>query len=289
MRIYISADIEGIGGINAPEHCDPYNNTDMYKWGLAQMEKEVSTVAENFLKQGAELVLINDAHYTMTNLRQDFLTNGVSKKYHGKIALLSGKPKPVAMVTGLNHTFDAACLIGYHAKASTWNGILAHSFHSALLDVSINGTSYGEGGVNSLYSSLVHQVPVILASGDNLFCREIGKVLPNIKTVTTKIGQGFAAAIHFPRPQIKAQYQKTIEELALNQNKWGNNIVELTPPYTLELTVIHPVCADTIMTIPNWVRINGIRLRQTFDDFHQLYLGLQSAYSILSYAKSYYR
>jgi len=280
-RIYISADIEGITGVVSPEHCDPHGNQASYAWAVAQMEREVSVVVTEALAQGASHVLVNDAHYTMTNLRLDHLPLGA-------VSVLSGKPKAVAMAAGLNATFDAAFYIGYHAKAATPNGVLCHTFHPSLTDVALNGVSLGEGGINAYYASLIHGVPLVLASGDNTFCREIKQLSPSVETVETKIGLGFAAAQHHPVEAVTEQYQQAVSRVFSQQTQWKKQCLSLPPPYELQLTLVHPVCVDTILLIPGWQRTGGLTVTQTFTDFHTLYLGLQSAYGILSYAKAYY-
>lgn len=274
-RLYISADIEGVCSVVSPHQCATQPDRVAYDAAVAQMALEVQVVVETALEAGASHIVVNDSHYTMTNLRLDHLSH--------KVALLSGKPKRCAMSAGLDSSFDAAIYIGYHAKAGTHRGVLCHTFHSKLFDVSINGVSYGEGGVNALYASLIHQVPLILTSGDSAYLAEIRQLIPNVLTVETKQGLGFAAAQCHPWAQVRQDFASKTKAAMANQNQWEANRLQLEPPYELRMTFIDPLSADAANTIPGLQRENGTQLSFTAQNFEQLYQMLQSCYSILAY------
>ncbi len=274
-RLYISADIEGITGVVSPLQCSPHGDAEAYRTAVRQMGEEVSAVIRTAIEVGVKAIVVNDSHMSMINLGLDDVGDRVS--------LLSGKPKAVAMSAGLDSCFDAAMYIGYHAKAGTENGVLCHTFHTKIFDVSVNGVSYGEGGINALYASLVHRVPVILASGDAMFCREITGLIPNLATVQTKTSLGFAASLSRPEAEVLAEYREKTRRVLGDPASWQNNLLTLAPPYTLEMTFINALCADVVMMIPGWQRVDGMRVRYGAEDFHTLYLALQSAYSIQSY------
>ena len=79
--------------------------------------------------------------------------------------------------------------------------------------ISVNGVSYGEGGINALYASLVHNVPVILASGDQAFCAEITDLIPGIATVRTKTSLTASAALSRP-PEIPRTCRSIASQLS---------------------------------------------------------------------------
>ena len=281
-RLYISVDIEGICGVVTPAQCAPTADAKAYHQAVDQMALEVNTVVEAALSCGVSSVLVNDSHLSMANLRLQHLAPHLSDK----ITLLSGKPKPTAMAAGLTQDFDVAMHIGYHAKAGTLNAVLCHTFQQQVCDMSINGVSYGEGGVNALYASMMHQVPVILGSGDDAYCREMAAFCPDIQTVCTKYALGFAAAQNRPWPEVKSDYETTVKR-ALEAHQNGDiqrPIVE--PPYALVMTLSNSLYGDTLGMIPGWERLDGVRLCYKADDFYTLYMALQSGYSILSYANT---
>ncbi len=273
-RLYISADLEGVCGVVSPHHCAPEPDRVAYDHAVRQMHLEVRTVAETALEAGVSDVVVNDSHCTMTNLDAAQMPAGVS--------LVSGKPKRCAMVAGLDSSFDAAVFIGYHAKAGAQAGVLSHTFHGKLFDVSINGVSYGEGGINGLHASLVHQVPLILVSGDRAFNAEMHALLPTLSTVETKIGLGQTAAQCHPWERVRADYQTKMRQALTNRSAWNQNRLALPGPYELRLTFINPLLADAADLIPGLERVDGRTLLYRNDCFHTVYRMMQSCYSMLA-------
>lgn len=279
-KLYISADLEGVCGVVSPRHCDPKaGDLQAYHWAVKQLAHELNlvvTATEAYPEDdGAHEITINDAHMAMTNLCQSDLP--------ASVRLISGKPKTCAMAAELNSSYDAMLLVGYHTMAGTQGGVLCHTFHDQLFEVSLNGTAYGEGGINALYASLVHNVPVIFASGDNLFCQEMHQLLPGLTTVETKTAISFSCASNHPPQVVEKAYEETIRSLMQQQNTWKQNILNIQAPYRLQITFTTTRAADVVATLP-WVsRVDGRTLSFTSDDFGLIYEALQSCYSLLAY------
>lgn len=275
-RYYISADLEGVCGVTSPLQCSAGKDTQGYGTAVRQLALEINHVAEALFESDNQAeILVNDAHNSMINLPLETLLP--------RIRLLSGKPKPCAMVAGLDASFDAALFIGYHAMAGTEKGVLNHTYHGKLFDVRVNGVSYGEGGINALYASLVHQVPVILASGDAAFCREIRQLIPEIETVETKIGLAANAAQCRSGGDVLEAYRRQIEELTRKPGQWRRNLPFLEGPYTLRITFTDTLACDTVAISSLYRRCDGRTVEMTANHFEELYRGLQSAYTMLSY------
>jgi D-amino peptidase len=276
-RLYISADLEGVCGVVSTHHCAAHPDRTAYDWAVSQLEMEVAAVVEAALDHGVSHILVNDSHCTMTNLMMD--------QVDPRVSLLTGKPKRCAMSAGLDDTFDAAIYVGYHAKAGTHQGVLCHTFHPKLFDVSINDVSFGEGGINALYASLVHGVPVILTSGDRAYLSEIRQLIPALEGVETKVGLTYTSAQCHPLEKVIEDYTSKTRRLLENRAAWKQNLLALQGPYTLKMTFINPLAADAANTIPGVERIDGTRLLFKTPDFQTLYQMLQSCYSILAYTQ----
>lgn len=81
------------------------------------------------------------------------------------------------MREGIDKSFDAVIFIGYHAKAGTPNAILEHTMSSRnITDVSINGISLPEAGINALIAGY-YDVPVVFLSGELAVCHQIKELL----------------------------------------------------------------------------------------------------------------
>ncbi len=275
-RIYISADLEGIAGVVSPRQCDPHPDRPSYDLAVQALHLEVNAVIETALDQGVSHILVNDSHCTMTNLTQSQLDPRVS--------LISGKPKRCAMMAGLDGSYDAAFFIGYHAKAGTHQGVLAHTFHHKLFDVSVNGLSLGEGAINALYASLEFGVPLVFASGDHAFVQEMKPMLPMLTTVETKVGITHTAAKNHPIQSVLDDYRVKVEQVLSNRPSWREQVLALPGPYTLRLTFINPLNADAANLLPGVKRIDGRTLEATLDSFVTLYQTMQSCYTILAFA-----
>jgi D-amino peptidase len=274
-RLYISADLEGVCGVVSPHHCSAEPDRSAYDWAVSQLEMEVAAVVDTALDHGVSEILVNDSHCTMTNLYLE--------QVDPRVSLLTGKPKRCAMSAGLDETFDAAIYVGYHAKAGAHKGVLSHTFHNKLFDVSVNGVSYGEGGINALYASLVFGVPLVLASGDRAFVEEIHLLLPALETVETKIGLTQTAAQCHPLEKVLEDYAGKTRKVLENRGAWKQNLLSVPGPYELKMTFINPLAADAANTIPGLDRIDGRTLSFKTDHFQTVYQMLQSSYSILAY------
>lgn len=280
MKFFISADLEGASWVTSPRQCFPELDLQGYQQAVTHLAQEVEAVVRAILAHGAHQIIVNDSHGYMTNLTLAHFSPDI----RGKIALLSGKPKTCAMASGLDETCDAAIYIGYHAKAGTHQGILNHTFHPKLFDVRVNGISYGEGGINALYASLTYGVPVILASGDEAFCREIRRSIPNLSTVCTKHSLSFAASLSRPVDDVLEEFQAKTTALLNKPQSWPENKLALDPPYHLEVEFITSLCADVACTMPWLQRVDGRTVAYTAQTFQELYQTLQSSYAILSYS-----
>jgi D-amino peptidase len=277
LKFYISADLEGICGVVSLKQCSPEPDRAAYEAAVTQMMREVRIVAETLLASNrvAEIV-VNDAHCSMLNLSYGAMPPGVS--------LVSGKPKKLAMTAGLDEHFEGLILLGYHAKAGVLKGVLSHTFHHRLFDVSINGVSYGEGGVNTLHAALSYGVPLVLASGDRAFAEEMHSLLPGLPIVETKAGLGQNAAICHPWPQVEADYrQKTEKMLAAFENKASSSQLTIgQAPFEVRVTYLTPLAADNACILPGVKREDGRTISFRAETFAEAYGLLQASYTILA-------
>jgi D-amino peptidase len=272
MKVYISADLEGVLGVTSPHQCFPTTDPAGYHQAVNQLVLELNTVILAFQTHGVTDITVNDAHGYMANLAPLHLPNHVR--------LLTGKPKACAMAAGLDATYTLACFMGYHSKIGTQNGVLCHSFHDQIWDIQVNGLSLGESGFNALYAGIKHGVPLALLSGDNAVCQEIAALIPQLHTVETKQGVSFSAALHQPWDVVKQRYSDAVT--AVCQNPLPQPYT-LPAPYHLRVTLATAQAADIACTMPWLDRVDGRTVAYTDTDFKRLYQALQSIYAILAY------
>ena len=184
MKIYISSDMEGSTGVVSAAQVDC--TKPQYAFGKAMQAADVAAAVKAALDSGAECVVVNDSHCTMTNL--DIAGFG------GEVRLITGAPKLLGMVEGARGC-DAAIFLGYHAMAGTEKAVLDHTFDQhTIYGLAINGRKMGETGVNALLCGALG-VPVIMVSGDDALCLEAGSLLGRqLETCSVKEGLGRAAS-----------------------------------------------------------------------------------------------
>ncbi|HEY9225553.1 MAG TPA: M55 family metallopeptidase [Gemmatimonadaceae bacterium] len=175
LKVFVSVDMEGISGIGTGAMTNA-NGKD-YQLGRRLMTDEVNAVvAAIFQRSATAQVLVNDSHGDMQNL--------LHTELDPRVQYIQGAVKPVGMVAGLDSSFDAVIFLGYHARAGTANGFLAHTGTGSVKGLWINGMEVGEGELNALYAG-AFGVPVILAAGDSLAVEQIAKAT-GAEVVTTK-------------------------------------------------------------------------------------------------------
>src|SRR3989442_8930207 len=104
MRVYISVDMEGIAGVVHESQTDPATPAFAAEYARFRrlMTAEADAAVEGALAAGATRVLVNDSHWFMSNLLAEELPQTAG--------LVSGNPKPCAMMRGIDQQggFDAA-------------------------------------------------------------------------------------------------------------------------------------------------------------------------------------
>ena len=288
-KLYITCDLEGIWGVNTWRQCHPHSDPAGYARAVRQAAQEVTWVIEAARRHGVEDITVNDAHEMMTNLSPEAFASGSFP--HG-VQWLSGKPKLAAMMTGLDESFDAFALVGYHAMAGTEAGTLCHTFHRSVAQVRINGVAYGEGGLNTLFAGLTYGVPLIFGAGDTGFKAEMAPVFSNASYVTTKQGVSTCSAIHKPIEDLKTDYRKALDSAFSKQSQWTSWVPvtdqpPVAPPYELEIQFINTLSADLASVIPWMTRVDGLTLHTHSQDFDKVYCAIQACYSILASAPSF--
>lgn len=176
LKIFVSVDMEGIGGIGSPAMTSGGGKD--YETGRRFMTQEVNAVIEAIFRHGPAEIVVNDSHGDHQNV--------IHSELDPRVQYVQGSIKPLGMVAELDSTFDAAIFIGYHARAGTPNGFLAHTGSGIVKGLWINDVEVGEGGMNAAYAGSVG-VPVILAAGDSIFTREFAAIAPGAQLVQTKV------------------------------------------------------------------------------------------------------
>ena len=224
LKVFISVDMEGIAGVVSGRATS--SRGDDYNYFRKIMTLETNAAIEGALAAGATEIVVRDGHGSKTNIFPSLL--------HKKAKLLRGvTDRPENMMLGIDETFDALMFIGYHAKAGTKDGVLAHTSSGNVIDFSINNVSLPEAGYNELVAGL-HDVPVVFLAGDNWICQRAKDLFGEIATVQTKLGMGTAELGLHPeavRDKIREEVSNTLQDLSRFKP------YKLQAPYTMVLKV----------------------------------------------------
>lgn len=269
LKIFISVDMEGIGGIGTPKMVSSSGKD--YALGRKLMTAEVNAVVEAIFEQGDAEILVNDSHGDMQNL--------LHVELDSRVAYLQSNIKPLGMVQGLDATFDAVIFIGYHTRAGTENGFLAHTGSGSVKGLWINGTEVGEGGLNAHFAGALG-VPVILASGDKAFAQQIQELIP-VKTVSTKEAVGSSAAKMLHPEKVRALL-KTQTKAALKDLSKARPLT-VKEPATFRIKLASPTHADVVMSIPGMKRIDGFTIEYEAKSMDSAYRMIRIIYKYIKW------
>lgn len=264
MKIYISADIEGVAGVAGSAQLDT-NGSD-YARMRRLMTAEVNAAVGGAFEAGADYVLVNDSHGPMTNI--------LVEELDPRAELISGTPKPLQMMSGLDGTFDAAALIGYHARMGTPRAVADHSYWGRVVgEIRLNGRPFGEAGLNARVAAFFG-VPIVAVSGDEALATQVQEEIGAAEAIVVKSGLGRSSArtIH---PDLARQ--RIREGVARGIRRRGDMPpIILEPPFHFEIRFIHSGMADAAEWIPGVERMGGQVLGFVQDDFIKAY-GLMRA------------
>jgi D-amino peptidase len=184
MKIYISADMEGVVGVVTNEQLGPQGFE--YARFREFMTQEVNAAIEGALAGGATQIVVSDSHGNGQNL--------LLEKLPTNILLVRAWPRPLMMMQGIDETFAGAIFIGYHTATTNSQGVRAHTISSArLADVKLKGISVGEAGLNAAIAGHFN-VPVIMISGDDAVVKETQALLGDVEGAVVKWASGFHSA-----------------------------------------------------------------------------------------------
>ncbi len=186
MKVWLSCDMEGVAGIVDWDQCRP--GSPGYALGCELLQAEVNAAIEGAIAGGAADIVVNDSHSRMANLDP--------RRIAGGARYLSGRHKPMYMTEGLDESFDAVFLVGYHGSISGPPSTMSHSYNPEVFaGLRINGRYVGESGVNALVMAH-YGTPIALVTGDQVTAEETREFAPGAVTVVTKESITRAAALN---------------------------------------------------------------------------------------------
>jgi D-amino peptidase len=222
------------------------------------MVDDVNAAVEGALRGGAAEIVVNDAHGSMRNIDPADL--------NPKAVLISGSPKPMSMMQGLDDATNACLFVGYHAGAGTQDAVLDHTISGSVVrGVKVNGVELPELGLNAAIAG-AHGVPVVFVSGDAAVCRQAKTILgSDVVTAPVKDGIGRTAARLVPMAEARRAIRDRVADAVRRSAQFKP--FKVAAPVKFELEFFVSAQADMAMFVPGVQRVNARTVGFQSDDF----------------------
>jgi D-amino peptidase len=260
VRVFVSADMEGVAGIARDEQTDP--SSPLHSAGRHLLTQELNAAIEGALEAGVQEVVVSDGHWSCINV--------LPEELHPRAELVSGYPRGLYMGEGIGPGFDAAFMVGYHASAGTPGAVLDHTYADpgAVLEVRLNGVPQSEGSLTG-YLCGAFDCPVALFTGDAAAVSEMHQFVLEVEGVVVKesLGRQAARSLHptVARERIRTAARRAIERLPTIPP------MRAPDPADLELDLLTAAMADSVERVPGVTRLAARTVGYASGDYVELY------------------
>jgi len=270
LKIYISADMEGVVGVVSGEQLGPSGFE--YERFREFMTAEVNAAIDAARAAGATEFLISDSHGNGQNLLIEKLPNDVM--------VIRSWPRPLGMMEGIDASFDGVIFLGYHASTANTRGVRAHTESSAnVTAIRLNGISMSEGSINAAIAGQFG-VPVIMISGDDVAVAETQVIVGDMEGAVVKWAKGFHSAQTLT-PEAAYEVIRTRANAAVGRIEDFEPYV-LETPIELELSLKHYRPVELLSYLPNVEKVNSHTIKFVGEDMIEIakFLGVSLGYQV---------
>jgi len=257
-KVFVSVDMEGIAGVVTSDQLGPPGFE--YERFRAFMTNETLAAIEGARAAGATEFVVADSHGNGESL--------LVEKFGKDTQIVRSWPRPLAMMQGLDGSFDAVLFVGYHASTVNPEGVRAHTLSSATLaDVKLNGVSMSEAGLSAAVAGAFN-VPVVLVTGDEAIVKEARAMLGDVEGAAVKTPYGF----HSARTLTPEAACDLIREKARRGVERAKSIrpFKVSEPVTLEVRFKNYRPAEVLAYLPIVERIDAHAIRYKAKDIFEV-------------------
>lgn len=270
LKIFISADMEGVVGVVSDEQLGPEGFE--YERFRGFMTAEVNACIEAAREAGATEILVADSHGNGQNLLIERLPDDVM--------VVRSWPRPLGMMEGIDNSFDGVIFLGYHASTANERGVRAHTLSSASVTaLRLNGMSMSEASINAAIAGHFG-VPVIMVSGDNVAVAETQVIIGDVEGAVVKWATGFHSAQTLTPQAAYAVIRERTKAAVERIEQFEPYVLE--PPLRLELSLKHYRPVELLSYLPNVERVNSHTVRFVAEDMVEVakFLRVALGYSV---------
>lgn len=266
MRVYISADMEGVTGVTHPEDVIP--GRSRYEQFRRFLTADVNAAIDGAGRAGASEFLVNEAHDGMRNI--------VLEDLDPRAEVIVGQRKPLVMMEGVEGT-DVAFFVGYHARAGV-EGVLSHTYSSPteVIEVQLNGEPCSEARMNAALAGSLG-IPVGLVTGDDRTCEEAESLYAGVRTARVKTAIDRYTARCLPPDAARI----LIQESAADAVSGADALAAYAPegPYTFTVEFATASTAAGVLHFPQLERAGDRLVSWTHEDYataYKMFIGVMN-------------
>ena len=206
MKIFISADMEGISGVATNQQLKTNSEYQRFR---KLMTADVNAAIEGAYNGGATEVVVADGHGNMSNI--------LIEELDSRARLVSGNNRVMCQLEGLDDTFDGIMFVGHHGREGGSDvTLISHTLAGICVnEMKINGKIVGETEMNSLVAG-AFGVPALFISGDDAYVNEVKETLPEVEgAVVKRAVDRFAAELIHPelaRAEIREKAEAAVKK-----------------------------------------------------------------------------
>ena len=251
MKVYISADMEGITGVASADQLGPASFE--YQRAREWMTGEVLAAIQGARAAGATEFVISDSHGNGESLLIDKFPTDVP------ITIVRSFPRPLGMMEGIDSSFAAVMFVGYHSSTSSVTGVRAHTISSALLTrIALNDVPQSEAGINAAVAAQ-YGVPVVMITGDDQIVAESKQRFGNLEGVIVKRAVGFHSAATLT-PEMGQRLIREHAQIAVQRRREMRPYTVKTP-VNVDVSMKNYRPVELLTYLPNVQRIDSHTVR----------------------------
>lgn len=244
MKIFISADIEGVAGVVSP--LQTVLGEPEFEAARRWMTLEVNAAIEGALEAGATEFVVCDSHAHMQNLVPELL--------HPEARLVRGAIRDSLQMQGIDSSFAALFVTGAHAAAGTMNAVLDHTWvGKSVFNLRIDGQTLNEACLNAITAGH-YGVPLALVTGDEATVEQTKGVHPGIEAAAVKKSYSRYAAesLHPAKAQvlIRQAAKRAVERIGEFEP------VAVPSELRMEIEFLRTDMADAAALVPGVERVD---------------------------------
>lgn len=259
MKVFVSVDMEGISGL--VRWADVVARGMDFQRNRRFMTEDANAAIAGAFDAGADEVVVEENHGVEELC--DLVIDEIDPRCH--VVRGAGRPTATTMA-GLDAAAGVVLLVGHHARAGSFPGIMAHTVsYERFRAVRVDGQDCGEPEIFTIRAGELG-VPVGLVTGDQVVAEQLRKRAPWAEAVVVKQALSNVAGDVIPplraREAIRAGAKRAVERARAGAL---SVYTAERPPYAIEVEFRSPLeapLAENLAQLPEF-EISGDRTVRT--------------------------